>query len=89
MNRLSQHTKRELINALNGESSVAFVLDGKLISVEMDETSSQNDLAIDDLSREIEEYPELKESLSRYLTNPEMKRYTSRELKAKRYEKRK
>jgi hypothetical protein len=43
----------------------------------------------DNLSEEIEEYPELKASLSRYLDNPNMKRYSGSELKSKRNEKRK
>lgn len=91
MNTLSEHTKQELFKALNGKQSGVFVIDGKLVSIEVEsnDLSSQNDSAIEDLSQEIEGYPELKESLSRYLNNPGMKRYTGSELKAKRNEKRK
>lgn len=78
------------MNALNGKQSGVFVVNGKLISIEVE----NNDLPLqnqplENLSQEIEEYPELKESLSRYLDNPDMKRYSGRELKARRYEKRK
>ncbi|TYR74489.1 hypothetical protein FZC79_13500 [Rossellomorea vietnamensis] len=41
-----------------------------------------------DPSKEIEEYPDLKASLTRYLDNLEMKRYSGKELKSKRNEKR-
>ncbi|WP_158587457.1 hypothetical protein [Neobacillus notoginsengisoli] len=41
------------------------------------------------LSEEIEEYPELKESIQRFLDNPEMKRYAARELKEARHGNRK
>ncbi|MCM3568960.1 hypothetical protein [Neobacillus mesonae] len=91
MNKLSEHTKKELFNALNGKQSGVFVLDGKVVSIEVEnnDSSSHNDSVIEDLSQEIEDYPELKESLSRYLDNPGMKRYTGSELKANRHEKRK
>lgn len=91
MNMLSEHTKQELFNALNGKQSGVFIVDGKLISIEVDnnDIGLQNESALEDLSQEIEEYPELKESLSRYLDNPGMKRYTGSELKAKRNGKRK
>jgi hypothetical protein len=91
MNRLSEHSKQELINALNGKQTGVFVVNGKLISIEVENNDLplQNNQAPEDLSQEIEEYPELKESLSRYLDNPGMKRYTGSELKARRYEKRK
>ncbi|MCR1836069.1 hypothetical protein NSA56_17165 [Oceanobacillus caeni] len=90
MNPLSEHTKQELFHALNGKQSGVFVVDGKLISIEIEnnDLSSQDDLGKEDLSQEIEEYPELKESLTRYLDNPGMKRYTGSELRQKRYEKR-
>lgn len=91
MNMLSEHAKQELFNALNGKQSGVFVVDGKLVSIEVEnnDLSSHNDSVLEDLSQEIEDYPELKESLSRYLDNPGMKRYTGSELKAKRHEKRK
>uniref|UniRef100_A0A1S2MDN8 Uncharacterized protein n=1 Tax=Anaerobacillus isosaccharinicus TaxID=1532552 RepID=A0A1S2MDN8_9BACI len=43
----------------------------------------------EDLSKEIDEYPELKASLLRYLDNSDMKRYSGSELKSKRYGQRK
>jgi len=91
MNSLSEHAKKELFNALNGKQSGAFVIDGKLISIEVEnnDLGSQNNSVSEDLSQEIEEYPELKESLTRYLDNPDMKRFSGNELKAKRYERRK
>lgn len=57
------------------------------IEIENNDLSLQDDLG-KDISQEIEEYPELKESLTRYLDNPGMKRYTGSELRQKRYEKR-
>ncbi|MDM5332945.1 hypothetical protein QUF56_06865 [Ureibacillus composti] len=91
MNSLSEHAKKELFNALNGKQSGVFVVDGKLISIEVEnnDLGSQNNSVSEDLSQEIEEYPELKESLTRYLDNPDMKRFSGNELKAKRYERRK
>lgn len=90
MNSLSEHAKKELYNALQGEESGVVVINGKLFSIEVekDDTVLSNEL-IDDLSKEIDEYSELKASLSRYLDNPEMKRYSGSELKSKRNEKRK
>lgn len=91
MSMLSEQAKQELFNALNGKQSGVFVVNGKLVSIEVEnnDLSSQNDSTLEDLSQEIEEYPELQESLSRHLDNPSMKRYTGSELKAKRNEKRK
>jgi len=91
MNSLSEHAKKELFNALNGKQSGVFVVDGKLISIEVEnnDLGSQSNSVSEDLSQEIEEYPELKESLTRYLDNPDMKRFSGNELKAKRYERRK
>ncbi|SOC38570.1 hypothetical protein [Ureibacillus acetophenoni] len=91
MNPLCEHAKQELFNALNGKQSGVFVVDGKLVSIEIEnnDVNSQNDSAEEDLSLEIEEYTELKESLSRYLNNPSMKRYSATELKDKRHAKRK
>ncbi|MBM4764713.1 hypothetical protein [Bacillus sp. B15-48] len=86
MNRLSEHAKQEIFNALNDKQSGVFVVDGKLISIEIEnhDSRSHNESVYKDLSQEIEEYPELKESLSRYLNNPSMKRFTASELKARR-----
>ena len=91
MNTLSDQTKHELFHALNGKQSSVFIVNGKLVSVEIEDQQIdlQKDLGFNALSQEIEEYPDLKESLSRYLDNPHMKRYTGSELKAKRHEKRK
>jgi hypothetical protein len=89
MKTLSENTKQELFNALNGKQSGVFVIDGKLVSIEVENNGStfQNE-DLKDLSQEIDEYPELKESLSRYLANPGMKRYTGSELKSRRNEQR-
>lgn len=57
------------------------------IEIENNDLSLLDDLG-KDISQEIEEYPELKESLTRYLDNSDMKRYTGSELRQKRYEKR-
>lgn len=46
-------------------------------------------LQLDLLAQEIEAYTELKESLPRYLDNPDMERYTAKELNELRYEHRK
>ena len=91
MNPISKKTKKELYSALNRKQSGVFVVDSKLISIEVEnnDLNTQNELDYEELSKEIEEYPELKESLSNYLNNPGMKRYTANELKAKRNEKRK
>jgi hypothetical protein len=66
MNTLSEDAKQELFNALNGNESGVFVIDGKLVSIEVEnnDTGSSNDLVQEDVSQEIEEYPELKKSLS-------------------------
>ncbi len=64
-------------------------MNGKLVSVEVEGDSERIDHALDsDLAQEIEEYPELKASLARYLDNPEMKRYSGKELKSRHNEKR-
>ncbi|WML52277.1 hypothetical protein RCG17_23545 [Neobacillus sp. PS3-12] len=90
MNSLSEHAKKELVDALQGKESGVFVINGKLFSIEVE---NDNEEIIEDLSgnlaKEIEEYPELKASLSRYKDNPDMKRYSGSELKSKRNEKRK
>lgn len=90
MNSLSEHAKKELIDALQGRESGVFVINGKLFSIEVENDNEEiiEDLS-DNLAKEIEEYPELKASLSRYLDNPDMKRYSGSELKSKRNEKRK
>lgn len=90
MNSLSELAKKELIDALQGRESGVFVINGKLFSVEVENDNEEiMEDASDNLAKEIEEYPELKASLSRYLDNPEMKRYSGSELKSKRNEKRK
>jgi hypothetical protein len=90
MNSMSEQAKQELFSALNGKESGVFVLNGKLVSVEIEGDSERIDHALDsDLAQEIEEYPELKASLARYLDNPDMKRYSGKELKSRRNEKRK
>jgi hypothetical protein len=90
MNSLSEKAKRELYEALEGKQSHMFVINDRLVSVEVEnlEDDIENN-QYKDLSKEIESYPELKASLTRYLNHPEMKRYTRSELKAKRHEQRK
>jgi endonuclease III-like uncharacterized protein len=87
---LSEHAKKELIDTLQGKDSGVFLINGKLFSIEVekDDDEIREDFS-DNLSKEIEEYPELKASLSRYLDNPNMKRYSGSELKSIRNEKRK
>lgn len=85
MKSLSDHAKKELFNARQGRESGVFIINGKLFSIEVE--NEDKDLLSnlnDDLTKEIDEYPELKESLTRYLDNPDMKRYTGSELKSKR-----
>ncbi|OIJ16524.1 hypothetical protein BKP45_21210 [Anaerobacillus alkalidiazotrophicus] len=85
MNSLSDHAKKELYNALQGKDSGSFVINGKLFSIEVEnEDVKLRSKLNEDLSKEIDEYPELKASLLRYLDNPDMKRYSGSELKFKR-----
>lgn len=87
---MSEKAKQELFSALNGRESGVFVLNGKLVSVEVEGDSERIDHdLVSDLAQEIEEYPDLKASLTRYLDNSDMKRYSGKELKSKRNEKRK
>ncbi|WNS76397.1 hypothetical protein RRV45_05135 [Bacillus sp. DTU_2020_1000418_1_SI_GHA_SEK_038] len=89
MSTLSENAKQELFRALEGKQSVAFVVNGKLVSVEIDENEKDlNELPHYDLAKEIEEDSELKDSLTRYLNSPNMKRYSGTELKEKRRERR-
>ncbi len=88
MSALNNSVKKELANALDDKKETMFVIDGKLISLEVHETDSVNE-RFDNLSLEIEAYPELKESLQRYFDNPDMERYTARELKELRDEQKK
>jgi len=90
MNSMSEQAKQELFGALKGRNLGFFVMNGKLVSVEVEGDSEALDHALDsDLAQEIEEYPELKASLTRYLDTPDMKRYSGSELKSKRNGKRK
>jgi hypothetical protein len=84
MSALSKNVKEELANALNDKNSAMFVADGKLFSLEVHDTPSVDEKP-NNLADEIEEYPELKESLQRFLDNPDMKRYTAEELKESRH----
>ncbi len=88
MGSLNHHVKKELANALGDENETIFVVDGKLISLEVHDTASVIE-EFDNLAEEIEAYPELKESLQRFLDNPDMERYTAKELKELRYGQRK
>ncbi|PYZ96368.1 hypothetical protein CR205_11620 [Alteribacter lacisalsi] len=61
-----------------------FMVEGKLVSVEMEDSGSSNEKT-DDPIEEIKNRPELKKSLQHYMDNPEMKRYTVDEIKRKRH----
>jgi hypothetical protein len=87
MGALSRNVKEELANAMNDKNSAMFVADGKLLSPEIHDTPSMDE-KLDNLAQELEEHPELKESLQRFLDNPDMKRYTAEELKESRHGKR-
>jgi len=88
MGTLNKNVKKELANALDDKNETMFVVDGKLFSLEVHDRSSVNE-EFNNLAREIEAYPELKDSLQRFLDNPDMERYTAKELKELRYGKRK
>lgn len=87
MGALSENVKKELANVLDDKSAAMFVAGGKLFSLEVHDTHHPNEEP-DNLAQEIEAYPELRESLQRFLDNPAMKRYTAKELKELRHEKR-
>lgn len=87
MRPLSKNVKEELANAMNNQNSAMFVVDGKLISLEAHDTPSMHEEP-DNLAQEIEEYPELKNSLQRFLDNPDMRRYTAKQLKESRHDRR-
>lgn len=84
----NHNVKKVLANALENKNETMFVVDGKLISLEVHDTASEKE-GFDALAQEIEAYPELKESLQRYHDNPNMERYTAKELKELRYGQRK
>ncbi|MFZ3580090.1 hypothetical protein [Virgibacillus sp. DJP39] len=87
MSALSKNVKQELANALDDQNEALFVADGKLFSLEVHNTDSADE-SLGNLEQEIESYPELKDSLQRFLDNPDMKRYTAKELKELRYDQR-
>ena len=87
MSALSKNMKKELANALDDKNETMFVADGKLFSLEVHDTGSSDEFP-SNVAEEIESYPELKESLLRFLDNPDMKRYTAKELKELRYDQR-
>lgn len=90
MNPLSEQAKEELLHALDGKQSGLFVVDGKLLSIEVENFDPvMGDEGKLDLAQEIEDYPELKASLQHYLDNPDMKGYSASELKERRRERRK
>ncbi|MGG1597473.1 hypothetical protein [Paenibacillus naphthalenovorans] len=90
MNQLSDQAKEELLHALEGKQSGLFMIDGKLVSVEVENFDpAMGDDEKVDLAQEIEDDPELKASLQNYLDNPDMKGYSASELKEKRRERRK
>lgn len=88
MGALNNNVKKELVNALDDQDETMFVVDGKLISLEVHDPTSVNE-EFDNLAQEIEAYPELKESFQLFLDNPDMERYTAKELKELRYGQRK
>lgn len=87
MSALSENVKKELANVLSDKNAAMFVSDGKLFSLEMHDTTSLKEEP-NNLAQEIEAYPELKESLQRFFDNPNMKRYTAKELKELRHDQR-
>ncbi|MGY0694651.1 hypothetical protein ACW2QC_18030 [Virgibacillus sp. FSP13] len=87
MGALSNNAKQELANALNDKNEAMFVADGKLFSLEVHNTESEDE-SLGNLEQEIESYPESKDSHQRFLDNPNMKRYTAKELKELRYDQR-
>lgn len=88
MGALSENVKKELANVLDDKSAAMFVAGGRLFSLEVHDTHHSNEEP-DNLAQEIKVYPELKESLQRFFDNPGMERYTAKELKELRHEKRK
>lgn len=88
MGALSKNVKEELANALNDQNAALFVVEGKLFSLEVHETSFVDE-EDGNLAQKIEGYPELNESLQRYYDNPDMPRFTAEELKELRHERRK
>lgn len=88
MGALNKNVKNQLANALNDKNETMFVVDGKLFSLEVHDTASVTEES-DNLAQEIEAYPELKESLQRFIDNSDMERYTAKELKELRHGQRK
>lgn len=88
MGALNKNVKKELANALDDKNETMFVVDGKLFSLEVHDTSSMNE-EFNHFAEEIEAYPELKESLQSFIDYPDMERYTAKELKELRYGQRK
>lgn len=88
MGALSKNVKEELANALNDQNAAMFVVEGKLFSLEVHETSFVDE-EDGNLAQKIEGYPKLNEVLQRYYDNPDMPRFTAEELKELRHERRK
>ena len=88
MGALSKNVKEELANALNDKNAAMFVVEGKLFSLEVHEPPHMDE-EYEDLAQQIEAYPELKESLQRYYDNPDMQRFTAKELKELRHDEKK
>jgi len=80
MSALNKNVKKELANALDDKNEAMFVIDGKRVSQEVHDMDLA-DNSLDNLAQKIEADPELKESLQLFLDNPDMKRYTAKELK--------
>lgn len=85
MGALSKKVQKELTNALEDKDEAMFVANGKLFSLEVHDTDLADE-SLANLEEKIESYPELKESLQRYIDNPDMKRYTANELRERRYD---
>lgn len=63
MNPLSDQVKEELLHALEGKQSGFFVIEGKLVSVEVENFEPiAEDGSEMDLAQEIEDYPEFDRS---------------------------
>lgn len=88
MSALSENVKRKLANALDDKNEAMFVADGKLVSLQVHDTGLADNSLGNNLAEKIEAYSKLKQSLQRFLDNPDMKRYILKELKEMRHHQR-
>ena len=84
MSILSKNVENELMKILEKKDELIFVVDGKLISIEVENQVTTNK-SKETLAEQIENYPELKASLNRYVANPDMARFTNADLKRMRH----